>query len=82
MQNLSVQIYFTKFNPIFPVIHGQTFLPTPKNSLLLLSITSIGSLLLGSKGAAGQGIRIFERLNKAILASVRNSTKQDHSAYR
>ncbi|KFZ18722.1 hypothetical protein V502_03980, partial [Pseudogymnoascus sp. VKM F-4520 (FW-2644)] len=75
--NLSVQIYFTKFNPIFPVIHGQTFRPTPKNSLLLLSITSIGSLLLGSKGAAGQGIQIFERLNKAILASWENTVLSD-----
>ncbi|OBT81138.1 hypothetical protein VE02_10257 [Pseudogymnoascus sp. 03VT05] len=67
--NLSVQIYFTKFNTIFPLIHGQTFRPTPKNSLLVLSITSIGSLILGSKAAAAQGIRIFERLNKAILGS-------------
>ncbi|KFZ08518.1 hypothetical protein V501_05921 [Pseudogymnoascus sp. VKM F-4519 (FW-2642)] len=47
--NLSVQIYFTKFNTIFPLIHG--------------------SLILGSKAAAAQGIRIFERLNKAILGS-------------
>ncbi|KAF4632368.1 hypothetical protein G7Y89_g5752 [Cudoniella acicularis] len=67
--NLSARMYFTKFSPIFPVIHSQKFRPSPKNSLLLLSITSIGSLLLGSKGAAGQGTRIFERLNKAILAS-------------
>jgi hypothetical protein len=67
---LSVQTYFTKFNTIFPVIHGQTFRPTPKNSLLLLSICSIGSLLVGIKGAATQGVRIFERLNKAILAMV------------
>ncbi|CZR69508.1 uncharacterized protein PAC_19408 [Phialocephala subalpina] len=67
--NLSVQIYFTKFNQIFPVIHGQTFRLKSKNSLLLLSITSIGSLLLGSKSAAAQGTRIFEKLNKAILAN-------------
>jgi hypothetical protein len=63
-------MYFTKFGPIFPVIHSQTFRPTPKNSLLLLSICSIGSLLIGSKGTGAQGAKIFERLNKAILASV------------
>lgn len=63
-------MYFAKFNTIFPIIHSQTFRPTPKNSLLLLSICSIGSLLIGSRGAAAQGRRIFERLNKAILASV------------
>ncbi|KAH8585707.1 hypothetical protein B0O99DRAFT_120472 [Bisporella sp. PMI_857] len=67
--NLSVQVYFSKFSPLFPVIHSQTFRPTSENSLLLLSITSIGSLLLGSKSAAAQGTRVFERLNKAILAS-------------
>lgn len=65
-----MQVYFTQFNQTFPVIHEQTFRPSPKNSLLLLSITSIGSLLVGSKMAAAQGTRIFERLNKAILASV------------
>jgi hypothetical protein len=69
-ENLSVQVYFSKFSPLFPVIHSQTFRPTSENSLLLLSITSIGSLLLGSKSAAAQGTRVFERLNKAILASV------------
>lgn len=77
--NLSVQMYFTKFNTVFPVIHGQTFRPTPKNSLLLLSICSVGSLLIGSKGAAAQGVRIFERLNKAILASWENTVLSDPS---
>lgn len=77
--NLSVQMYFTKFNTVFPVIHGQTFRPTPKNSLLLLSICSVGSLLIGSKGAAAQGVRIFERLNKAILASWEATVLNDPS---
>ena len=77
--NLSVQMYFTKFNTVFPVIHGQTFRPTPKNSLLLLSICSVGSLLIGSKGAAAQGVRIFERLNKAILASWETTVLSDPS---
>ncbi|TKA66028.1 hypothetical protein B0A49_08116 [Cryomyces minteri] len=75
--NLSVQIYFAKFNAIFPVIHSQTFRPTPKNSLLLLSICSMGSLLIGSQGAAAQGSKIFERLNKAILASWESSVLKD-----
>lgn len=75
--NLSVQMYFTKFNTVFPVIHGQTFRPTPKNSLLLLSICSVGSLLIGSKGAVAQGVRIFERLNKAILASWETTVLSD-----
>ena len=77
--NLSVQMYFTKFNTVFPVIHGQTFRPTPKNSLLLLSICSVGSLLIGSKGAAAQGVRIFERLNKAILATWETTVLSDPS---
>jgi hypothetical protein len=68
--SLSVQVYFSKFNALFPILHSHTFRPNPKNSLLLLSVCSIGSLLIGSKGAAAQGARIFETLNKAILASV------------
>jgi hypothetical protein len=71
--SLSVQVYFSKFNALFPILHSHTFRPNPKNSLLLLSVCSIGSLLIGSKGAAAQGARIFETLNKAILASVSTS---------
>lgn len=40
--------------------------------MLLLSMCSIGSLFLGSPRAVAHGISIFERLNKAILASVRD----------
>lgn len=44
--------------------------PSATSSLLLLSICSIRSLFLGSNYAVTQGAIIFERLNKAILASV------------
>lgn len=64
-------MYFTRFHPIFPVLHAPTFRPSAKRSLLLLSICSIGSLFLGSAHAASQGLKIFETLNKAILSSVR-----------
>ncbi|KAN0120296.1 Fungal specific transcription factor domain containing protein [Hyaloscypha variabilis] len=67
--NLCIRMYFTRFNPIFPLLHGPTFQPSAKNSLLLLSICSVGSLFIGSADAIAQGTRIFERLNKAILAS-------------
>ncbi|CEJ57459.1 hypothetical protein PMG11_06151 [Penicillium brasilianum] len=67
--NLCIQLFFTKFNPIFPIVHAPTFRPSVKNSLLLLSICSVGSLFIGSKYAVTQGSIIFERLNKAILAS-------------
>lgn len=63
-------MYFTRFNPLFPILHSATFRPTPENGLLLLSMTSIGCLFLGSKAAVRRGRHIFERLNKAILASV------------
>ncbi|KAH6700582.1 fungal-specific transcription factor domain-containing protein [Leptodontidium sp. MPI-SDFR-AT-0119] len=67
--NLALQLFFTKFNPIFPILHGPTFRPSNENSLLLLSICSIGSLFMGSSAATVQGSKIFERLNKVILAS-------------
>lgn len=66
-------MYFTRFNPTFPIVHAPTFRPSAKRSLLLLSICSVGSLFLGSSYAVAQGVRIFERLNKAILASVGTS---------
>lgn len=67
--NLFVKLYFTHFHPLFPVVHAATFRPTSENALLFLSICSVGSLFVGSERAAAQGSRIFERLNKTILAS-------------
>ncbi|KAJ5936314.1 hypothetical protein N7454_005612 [Penicillium verhagenii] len=67
--NLCVQMYFTKFHRVFPIVHAPTFRPSSKSSLLLLSICSIGSLFVGSSHAASQGLKIFETLNKAILSS-------------
>ncbi|KAL5358319.1 hypothetical protein BJX96DRAFT_182824 [Aspergillus floccosus] len=67
--NICIQTYFTKFHPLFPVIHAPTFRPSSNSSLLLLSICSMGSLIVGSPQAKNQGVKIFETLNKAILAS-------------
>ncbi|KAJ5794867.1 hypothetical protein N7457_001466 [Penicillium paradoxum] len=67
--NLFAKLYFHRFHPLLPVIHAPSFRPTAENSLLFLSICSIGSLFVGSSRAVTQGARIFERLNKAILAS-------------
>lgn len=67
--NLCTKMYFTRFNPVFPIIHAPTFRPMPENSLLLFSICSIGSLFIGSASAVAQGTKIFETLNKSILAS-------------
>ncbi|KAF9883712.1 hypothetical protein FE257_003050 [Aspergillus nanangensis] len=67
--NMCLRMYFTRFQPIFPIIHQQTFRPSVKRSLLLLSICSMGSIFLGSAHATQQGVRIFETLNKAILST-------------
>ncbi|KAL2835878.1 hypothetical protein BJY01DRAFT_222907 [Aspergillus pseudoustus] len=67
--NICIQAYFVKFHPLFPVIHAPTFRPSPINSLLLLSICSIGSLFIGLSDAQSQGEKIFETLNKAILST-------------
>ncbi|KAL3483023.1 fungal-specific transcription factor domain-containing protein [Aspergillus germanicus] len=67
--DLCLQAYFTHFHPIFPLIHAPTFQPSKHNAVLLLSICSVGSLFLGSSRALAHGISMYERLNKAILAS-------------
>ena len=66
--NLCVRMFFAHVNPVFPVVHAPTFRPSAQNSMLLLSICSVGSLFTGSANAAELGIQIFERLNKAVLA--------------
>lgn len=67
--NTSLELYFDRFHPVFPVIHKPTFRPQRAEALLLLSICSIGSLFIGTQSATMTGQAIFERLNKAILAS-------------
>ncbi|GKZ33042.1 hypothetical protein AbraIFM66950_002761 [Aspergillus brasiliensis] len=68
--NMCIQTYFTQFHPVFPVIHAPTLRPSANRSLLLLSICSIGSLVVGLSHAKAQGVKIFETHNKAILYSV------------
>ena len=53
------------------MVHAPTFRPSKRQSLLLLSMCSVGSLFLGAPYGMAQGTRIFEQLNKAVLASVR-----------
>ncbi|KAJ5707407.1 hypothetical protein N7488_007208 [Penicillium malachiteum] len=67
--DLCVQAYFSKFHPLFPVVHMPTFRPGIRTAVLLLSICSAGSLLIGSPRAVSHGISMFERLNKATLSS-------------
>lgn len=67
--NLCVKLYFSKFQPLFPIIHSVSFRPTSERALVLLSICSIGALFVGSDGAARCAKAIFTKLNKAILAS-------------
>ncbi|KAJ6020317.1 hypothetical protein N7499_003601 [Penicillium canescens] len=67
--NLFANLFFRRFNSLLPIVHLPSFRPTPENSLLFISICSVGSLFVGSASAVAQGVRLFERLNKAILAS-------------
>ncbi len=67
--NICIRLYFTRFGALFPIVHSATFRPSAENSLLLMSMCSIGSLFIGSANAAAQGTKIFETLNKCILAS-------------
>ncbi|KAK3051370.1 hypothetical protein LTR09_007393 [Extremus antarcticus] len=67
--NLALELYFERFHPIFPIIHKATFRPKRSNAFILLSMSTIGSLFLGSEEAVAIGTDLFRRLNKVILAS-------------
>ncbi|CZT11130.1 uncharacterized protein RCO7_05569 [Rhynchosporium graminicola] len=67
--NLAIQFFLTRFNPIFPIFHGPTFRPADHTSLLLLSIASIGSLLINNDQACLRGAKMFETVHKTISES-------------
>ncbi|KAI5459546.1 fungal-specific transcription factor domain-containing protein [Mariannaea sp. PMI_226] len=75
--NLCIKLYFVRFNPVFPLLHAPSFRPSSENALLLLSVCSVGALFMGSASAAMQGRRIFQMLNKAILASWDSYIRRD-----
>ncbi|KAF7514600.1 hypothetical protein G7054_g15170 [Neopestalotiopsis clavispora] len=75
--NLCVKLYFTKFHPVLPLIHAPTFRVSTENALLLLSICSIGALFVGTPSASAQGRKIFQILNKAVLATWENYVGYD-----
>lgn len=66
--NICIRSYFVRFHPKFPIIHVPTFRPSKTNSMLLLSICSIGSLITSPATGLAQGKHIWEILNKAVLA--------------
>ena len=61
------KIFFKKFYPIFPVLHKPSFVASPGNKYVILSMCSLGAVLMGSEGALKQGQIIYSRLNKIIL---------------
>ncbi|KAH7142691.1 hypothetical protein B0J13DRAFT_555941 [Dactylonectria estremocensis] len=75
--NLGIKLFFSRFNPIFPLLHAPSFRPSSETALLLLSVCSVGTLFMGSASAAIQGRRIFQTLNKAILASWDSYIRRD-----
>lgn len=77
--NLFVNLFFSRFNSLLPVVHLPSFKPSLENSLLFVSICSVGSLFAGSASAVVQGTHLFERLNKAILASWESILSQSRS---
>lgn len=72
VQNIAIQLFFTGFNPIFPIFHAPTFHPDPADhsDLLLLSICSIGTLFMGSDDTTLQAAKMFETVHKAIQGNV------------
>ncbi|KAH7355275.1 hypothetical protein BKA65DRAFT_549343 [Rhexocercosporidium sp. MPI-PUGE-AT-0058] len=67
--NFAIQLFLTRFNPIFPIFHGPTFRPADHSSLLLLSICSIGSLLMNNDPTCLRGAKMFETVHKTIAES-------------
>jgi hypothetical protein len=64
-------MYFNRVSPIFPIFHAPTFRPTQENGFLLLALCALGCLFLGTAEAASYAATLFERILRAMMASVR-----------
>lgn len=71
LQKLCLQTYFHRVNPSFPIFHAATFRATQENGFLLLALCALGCLFLGTEEAAQYGARLFERILRAMMTSVR-----------
>ncbi|KAK6586745.1 hypothetical protein PZA11_000035 [Diplocarpon coronariae] len=67
--NVAIQLFFTGFNPIFPIFHAPTWRPSEHSLLLLLSICSIGTLFMGSDATTIQAAKMFETVHQTIQGS-------------
>ncbi|PKS13185.1 hypothetical protein jhhlp_000530 [Lomentospora prolificans] len=65
----SLHMFFTKFVPIFPVIHRPTFVFRDCSAPLLLNAVALGSLFLGRKDALANGEALWRLAYTAIATS-------------
>ncbi|KAJ5831904.1 hypothetical protein N7474_000215 [Penicillium riverlandense] len=76
----SLHMFFTKFIPIFPVIHRSTFVFRDCSAPLLLNAIALGSLFLRSEQATAKGEALWRLAYTAIATSwpVMISQKREH----
>lgn len=67
--NRCLRLYIDKVLPLLPIIHLPTFRPSETNALLLVTISALGSQLVGTQDAALRGHDLYERMHSAVLAS-------------
>lgn len=67
--NRCLRLYIDKVLPLLPIIHLPTFRPSQTNALLLVTISALGSQLIGTQDAALRGHDLYERMHSAVLAS-------------
>lgn len=62
--------YFTKFHPLWPILHRATFHRTKKPSVLVLAVLMVGSLLSGCEGLAFVAEQIHQSLKRNLYGSL------------
>lgn len=67
--NRCLRLYIDKVLPLLPILHLPTFRPSETNALLLVTISALGSQLIGTQDAALHGHDLYERMHSAVLAS-------------
>lgn len=71
VMNSFMQVYFEEFHPVFPLLHGPSFVPSEANWILVLAVATIGCRFSHALACRHISKSLDELLRRAVVVAVR-----------